>query len=97
LIACQMLPSFGLPRSQMPALVALWNGESGWRVTATNPHSGAYGIPQSLPAGKMARAGRDWRTNPTTQIRWGLGYIKATYGTPARALAAWRARSPHWY
>jgi hypothetical protein len=97
LIACTLLPSFGFPASQMAPLVNLWNGESGWRTTARNPSSGAYGIPQSLPAGKMASAGSDWRTNPATQIRWGLGYIKATYGTPARAWAMWQARSPHWY
>lgn len=59
--------------------------ESGWQVDATNPSSGAYGIPQSLPAEKMASAGSDWRTNPATQISWGLGYVKATYDTPCRA------------
>jgi hypothetical protein len=96
-IACALLPSFGFPQSQMAPLVSLWNGESGWRAAATNPSSGAYGIPQALPAAKMASAGRDWRTNPATQIRWGLGYIKARYGTPARAWAAWQARHPHWY
>jgi hypothetical protein len=97
LIACTLLPTFGFALSQMSPLVNLWNGESGWRTTAQNPSSGAYGIPQSLPAGKMASAGADWRTNPATQIRWGLGYIKATYGSPAQAWAMWQSRSPHWY
>ena len=71
---------------QFSCLVTLWNRESGWRTTATNPYSGAYGIPQSLPASKMASAGADWRTNPATQIEWGLSYISARYGTPCGAL-----------
>ncbi len=59
--------------------------ESNWSVTATNPSSGAYGLPQSLPASKMASEGSDWRTNPGTQLRWGLRYIQQTYGTPCNA------------
>lgn len=76
---------------------SLWNGESGWRWNATNPSSGAYGIPQSLPADKMASAGSDWRTNPATQIKWGIDYIASTYGSPSAAYSAWLSRSPHWY
>jgi hypothetical protein len=79
------------------ALVSLWNGESGFDTTATNPSSGAYGIPQSLPGSKMASAGADWKTNPATQIRWGLTDIKDTYGSPSAAYAKWLSRSPHWY
>jgi SLT domain-containing protein len=62
-----------------------------------NQSSGAYGIPQSLPASKMASAGPDWRTNPATQIRWGLDYIRSAYGSPSNAWAKWNQRSPHWY
>ncbi|MEU4967772.1 aggregation-promoting factor C-terminal-like domain-containing protein [Streptomyces smyrnaeus] len=51
----------------------------------------------SLPASKMRSAGADWRTNPATQIKWGLRYIKSRYGSPSRAWAAWNRRSPHWY
>lgn len=75
--------------------VALWNQESGWRWNATNPQSGAYGIPQSLPADKMASAGADWRTNPATQIKWGIQYIADTYGNPSVAEAHERAHN--WY
>lgn len=80
-----------------PALNNLWMGESGWNQFALNKSSGAYGIPQSLPASKMASAGGDWRTNPATQIRWGLNYIKSVYGNPGVAYSRWLARSPHWY
>ncbi len=47
-----------------------------WNKYAENPYSGAYGIPQAVPGSKMASAGKSWRSNATTQIRWGLGYIK---------------------
>ena len=82
---------------QWNALVQLWQGESSWDTTAKNPTSGAYGIPQALPGSKMATVAPDWMTNPATQIRWGLAYIEATYGSPQQALAKWESRSPHWY
>lgn len=92
-----MAAAMGWTGGQWTALRALWMGESGWNHRAENPTSGAYGIPQSLPASKMASAGADWRTNPATQIKWGLGYIRGRYGTPAAAYQAWLSRSPHWY
>ncbi|WP_394436304.1 aggregation-promoting factor C-terminal-like domain-containing protein [Streptomyces sp. SGAir0957] len=97
--AKSILSRYGWGPSQFGPLKQLWQHESGWRWNATNPSSGAYGIPQSLPASKMASAGSDWRTNAATQIRWGLGYIKGRpdYGSPARAWAKWQSRSPHWY
>jgi cell wall-associated NlpC family hydrolase/phage-related protein len=88
---------YGWSGADMSSLVLLWNGESGWRWNASNPQSGAYGIPQALPGSKMASSGADWRTNPNTQVNWGLGYIKGRYGTPSAAYAAWMSRSPHWY
>jgi hypothetical protein len=79
---------------QFGCLDSLWQRESHWNVYASNP-SGAYGIPQALPGSKMASAGDDWRTNPATQIRWGLGYIGSRYGGPC---AAWRhSQSTGWY
>jgi hypothetical protein len=85
-IGYNMLPSFGFSQStQWGCLYNLWMRESGWVVDAQNP-SGAYGIPQAYPASQMASAGSDYLTNPTTQIKWGLGYIKGRYGTPC---AAW--------
>ncbi|WP_203046461.1 transglycosylase SLT domain-containing protein [Pimelobacter simplex] len=76
---------FGFPADQWPYLDALWQRESGWNHLAENRSSGAYGIPQSLPATKMAVVGSDWRTNPQTQIRWGLAYIAARYGNAQKA------------
>lgn len=91
------LADYGWGPDQFHPLLLLWNGESGWRVDAVNPHSGATGIPQALPGDKMASEGDDWKTNPVTQMRWGLKYIKAKYGSPAEAYSEWQSRSPHWY
>lgn len=94
-IAEALLPKFGFSSSQMSCLIPLWAGESGWRVTAENSSSGAYGIPQALPGSKMASAGADWRTNAATQIEWGLGYIAERYGSPC---GAWGFKQSHgWY
>src|SRR5690606_13623238 len=84
-IAQQMLPDFGWGADQFSCLDSLWQRESNWNPSAQNPSSGAYGIPQALPGGKMASAGSDWATNPATQIEWGLGYIQGRYGSPCGA------------
>lgn len=94
-IAYDMLGQFGFGPEQMPALDNLWTRESGWNHNAYNRRSGATGIPQALPGSKMASAGPDWRTNPATQIRWGLGYIKARYGSPQGAWGHFLRRG--WY
>ncbi|MGO8960094.1 MAG: lytic transglycosylase domain-containing protein [Streptosporangiaceae bacterium] len=83
-IAYRLLSAYGFSTSQYGCLDDLWTEESGWRYNAENA-SGAYGIPQALPGSKMASAGPDWQTDPTTQIKWGLGYIKSIYGTPCGA------------
>jgi hypothetical protein len=93
--ARQNLKSYGWSQSQMGPLISLWNRESGWRWNALNRSSGAYGIPQSLPASKMRSAGSDWHDNAGTQIKWGLGYIRGRYGSPAGAWA--HSQRTGWY
>ncbi len=94
-IARRMLRSFHWRGWQFKYLNLLWSRESGWNVFADNPYSGAYGIPQAVPGSKMASAGPDWESNARTQIRWGLRYIKAMYGSP---LAAWQHElATGWY
>jgi hypothetical protein len=79
----------------MPCLDKLWTRESGWNTRSTNSSTGAYGIPQALPGSKMGSVADDWRTNPATQIKWGLSYIKGRYGTPC---SAWQHfLSTGWY
>ena len=66
-------------------LVKLWTRESSWLWYAENASSGAYGIPQSLPADKMAAFGANYRDDAAVQIDWGLWYIAQAYGSPSKA------------
>jgi hypothetical protein len=92
---CSLMIAAGFAIDQFPCLNKLFDKESGWNYKATNPSSGAYGIPQALPGTKMASAGSDWKTNPATQIKWGLGYIKGRYDTPCGAWS--HSQSTGWY
>jgi len=94
-IAEQMLSQFGWSSSQFSCLQPLWAQESGWNIYASNPSSGAYGIPQALPGSKMASAGPDWQNNAATQIRWGLQYIQGNYGSPCGAWS--HEQADGWY
>jgi hypothetical protein len=93
-VARSMLQAWGWG-AQWPQFNALVMAESGWNVHATNPTSGAYGIPQALPPGKMATAGLDWRDNGVTQLRWEMGYIRDRWKDPAGAWA--NEQAFHWY
>jgi hypothetical protein len=94
-IAEAVFGSFGCSTIQFSCLDPLWAHESGWSVTAYNAGSGAYGIPQAVPGSRMASAGPDWQANAATQIRWGLEYIKGTYGSPC---GAWNhEQATGWY
>ena len=92
---CALMLQAGFGLNQFPCLDKLWKKESGWNYKAENPSSGAYGIPQSLPGSKMASAGDDWKTNPATQIKWGLGYIEGRYGSPCEAWS--HSQNVGWY
>ncbi|MFV0133907.1 transglycosylase SLT domain-containing protein [Streptomyces sp. HMX87] len=89
-MARQMVPS-----GQWQCFSNIVDHESSWNYKAVNPSSGAYGLFQALPAGKYASAGADWRTNPATQIKWGLNYMNERYGSPCDAWSFWQAN--RWY
>ena len=78
-----------------PCLAAIIDRESNWNHQAVNSRSGAYGLPQALPAHKMASAGPDWRTNPWTQLRWMRSYTRQRYGGSCSAWRFWQRN--HWY
>jgi len=82
-----MEDKYGWGDGQYECLDSLWTKESHWNYKASNRRSGAHGIPQALPATKMEVIGTDWRTNPVTQISWGLRYIDIRYDTPCKAYA----------
>ncbi|MFH8614057.1 transglycosylase SLT domain-containing protein [Streptomyces sp. NPDC017979] len=84
-----------IPADQFQCFSNIVEKESGWRYTAQNPSSGAYGLVQALPGTKMASAGADWRTNPATQIKWGLNYMNNRYDSPCGAWQFWQAN--RWY
>ncbi|MGH3470640.1 MAG: transglycosylase SLT domain-containing protein [Nocardioidaceae bacterium] len=94
-IAMSLLPSYGWSSDQFGCLDAIWQRESGWNPSAQNPYSGAYGIPQALPGSKMGVYGGDWAADPTTQIKWGLAYIRNSYGSPCGAWDFWETHD--WY
>ncbi|GLF94394.1 aggregation-promoting factor C-terminal-like domain-containing protein [Streptomyces yaizuensis] len=78
-----------VPAGQFQCFSNIVQRESTWNYKAENPSSGAYGLVQALPANKMATAGGDWRTNPATQIKWGLSYMNERYGSPCGAWSFW--------
>jgi hypothetical protein len=84
-----------VPASQFSCFSNIVERESGWDYTATNASSGAYGLVQALPGDKMASAGSDWRTNPATQIKWGLSYMDSRYGSPCDAWAYWQVHQSY--
>ncbi|HLS03228.1 MAG TPA: ubiquitin-like domain-containing protein [Actinomycetales bacterium] len=91
----EMAAARGWGDDQFQCLNNLWTRESNWNHTAANSSSGAYGIPQALPGSKMGSVASDWRTNPATQITWGLNYIKGRYSTPCGAWNFFQNRG--WY
>ncbi|CAM5286209.1 transglycosylase SLT domain-containing protein [Streptomyces purpurascens] len=84
-----------VPSGQFQCFSNIVDHESDWNYKAVNPSSGAYGMFQALPGSKMSSVGADWRTNPATQIKWGLGYMNDRYGSPCDAWSFWQANN--WY
>lgn len=77
IVARHLVNKRGWSYSEFVCLRELWSGESGWQWWIYG------GIPQAMPEHKMASAGKDWKTNPVTQIRWGLSYISERYSKPS--------------
>jgi hypothetical protein len=90
-----LMDEYGFSEKQYKCLNQLWTQESNWNYKSRNKKSGAHGIPQALPASKMNVVSTDWRTNPVTQIRWGLRYISIRYETPCKAWA--KHKRSNWY
>ena len=90
-----LMDEYGFTEKEYKCLNRLWTKESNWNYKSRNKKSGAHGIPQALPASKMNVVSTDWRTNPVTQIRWGLRYISIRYETPCKAWA--KHKRSNWY
>ena len=79
--------------SQFSCIDSLITKESGWRVNATNPNSGAYGLGQALPPSKMASYGSDWRTSARTQLTWMKAYLDGRYGGACVGWEFWKSHN----
>lgn len=87
--------SLGVTGNELNAAMQVVIKESSCNHTIANRYSGAYGLPQALPGYKMASHGADWRTNPRTQLRWMISYVRGRYGS---FQAAYRWQLNHgWY
>ena len=80
--------------TQYNCLIKLWTRESNWRWKAKSPTSD-FGIPQRHMRGKSQEQISEFLSDPMGQIDWGLGYIKARYETPCKALAF--SNRKNWY
>lgn len=65
--------------------------ESGWNPNARNGSSGACGLAQALPCGKVPGDPH----NPVNSLNWMDGYVKGRYGSWANAVA--HSKSKGWY
>jgi hypothetical protein len=92
-IARTLMPQYGFSADQFSCLDQLYISESNWRIDADNPTSSAYGIPQALTS--MHDLPSDYHTSAEAQIRWGLDYIRDSYGSPCSAWSFKQANN--WY
>ena len=87
--------TFGWGRgAQWNALTNLITRESGWRPTAQNPTSTAFGLFQFLNS-TWAGTGIAKTSNPRLQTIAGLRYIRSRHRSPIGAWNFWQRN--HWY
>ena len=93
----QVCDEYHLTQEQKNMWSFIIDHESGWNPTNQNASSGAYGLGQALPAGKMAPYGDDYMTNPKTQLKWMYAYMTEgnRYGSIEAAYNFWLAHN--WY
>lgn len=78
-----------------PCLAMIVDHENRSWVATRYGAGSSYGLPQANPGWKMRSAGRDWATNPWTQLRWMRAYVNGRYGGSCGAWSFWRAH--RWY
>lgn len=86
----ELMQQAGIPQTDWSAVNYIVSHESSWQPTARNVGSGAYGLCQALPASKMSSVGRDYKTNPVTQLKWCHQYAIGRYGGWWSSFAFWR-------
>jgi hypothetical protein len=86
--------------SEYKCLEQLIQRESGWRITAHNKSSGAFGLFQFLPSTWGNYKYPYKPKEAIIQITAGLRYITKRYGSPCKAWAFWQsnaAKGNPWY
>lgn len=66
----------GIPVSDYAAVDYIVSHESGWDADATEPTTGAHGLPQALP---YSKTGCGW-DDAVCQLEWANSYAVARYG-----------------
>lgn len=80
----EWMSAAGIPESEWGYVNYIVQHESGWNPNATNPRSGACGLVQAYPCGKVPGNGYD----PVDNLRWANGYA-SKYGGWAGAYEFW--------
>lgn len=93
-VVYQAMLNAGFGPDQWPALKNIIDHESGFRPTAKNPKSTAYGMFQFLDS-TWGTVGGSRTSDPTFQSQYGLQYIKQKYGTPSAAWSFWQAHNSY--
>ena len=91
----QKIYEYGWTENDYYAIVQIVNRESSFNPYSVNKKSKACGLFQAYPCSKMAKYGKDYRTNYKVQVKFGFEYIKARYQTPTKAWVFWQKN--HWY
>jgi len=87
----EWLRASGIAESDWGYVDYIVSKESSWNPNATNASSGASGLVQALPCGKVPGS----CFNPVDNLKWANGYAVGRYGSWAQAYAFWT--SNHWW
>lgn len=81
----QLMSLAGISQSDWPAADYIVSHESSWNPLATEPNSGAHGLPQALP---YSKTGCGWE-DAVCQLQWANNYAIARYGGWWAAYSYW--------
>jgi len=84
----------GIAPSDYAAVDYIVSHESGWRIVAQEPHTGACGLVQELPCGKSGCVNFDTDGNfisvdPVCQLKWASNYAVSRYSSWWGAQSFW--------
>ena len=83
--ARRCMGDFGFGAGQWGCLDPLWQKRERLELQGQQRRLRRLRHPAGAAGLQDVLGGCDWRTNPVTQIKWGLQYIKHVYGSPCNA------------